>query len=93
MKGVYILPIEYDNDRYHTRYWHGIAPVMNNKVTRSDLERDQCCLENEEIPPGSETEGLVDVAAGEADERRRDGQIGDHLSHAHGDGEDESTPL
>jgi hypothetical protein len=50
---------------------------VDNYITRRDLEGHQGGFEDEEVPSGSEAEGLVDVATSKANERARDGQVCD----------------
>lgn len=84
--------VEDDDDGDDGAGGDDVAPVVNDEVACGDLKGDEGGLEDEEVPAGGEAKGLVDVAAGEADEGRGDGQEGDHLGHAQGDGEDDGAP-
>jgi len=86
------LPVENDDDGNDSAGGNGLAPVVDDDVAGGDLKRHQGGLEDEKVPAGGEAKGLVDVAAGKVDEGRRDGEIGHHLGHANGDGEDEGAP-
>lgn len=84
--------VEHDDDGDDGARGHGVAPVMYDDVARRDLKGHQGGLQDEEVPPRREAEGRINIAAGEADEGRRDGQVGHHLGEGYRDGEDEGTP-
>lgn len=55
----------------------GLTPIVDNDITRRDLEGHQGGFENEEVPPGGKSKGLVNVATSKANERAGDGQVCD----------------
>ena len=59
--------------------WGGdlLTPIVDNDVTRRDLEGHQGGFEDEEVPPGSEAESLVNIASSKANEWAGDGQVCD----------------
>lgn len=66
---------------------------MDDDIAGGDFKGNQDGFENEEIPSGGETKGFVDVAAGESDKGRGDGEVGDHFGEAEGYGEDDCAPF
>lgn len=86
------IPVEHDGDGDDTACGYGVAPVVDDDIAGGDFEGHHGGLENEEVPSGGEPEGFVDVAAGEANEGGRDGEVGHHLCHAQRYGEDEGAP-
>ncbi len=55
---------------------------MNDEITSDDFKWDEHSFEDEEIVACSDTEGLVDISASEADEGGGDREVGDHFSHS-----------
>lgn len=75
-------PIKHDNNRNDRTRRHGGTPIMNDDVASDDLKRHERGFEDEEVVACCHAEGFVDVAAGEADEGRGDGEVGYHFCHA-----------
>ncbi len=73
---VSVLRIEHNHNSDDTARRHGIAPVMDDDITCDDLKGNKSCFEDEEIIARCNPEGFIDVAACEADEGRRDGEVG-----------------
>lgn len=65
---------------------------MDDNITRRHLKRHQDSLEDEKVPTSRKAKRFVDVTTRKTDERRRDGQVGHHLRHAEGDGQDDRAP-
>jgi hypothetical protein len=76
------VPIKNKHNGDDTARWDDITPEMDDNVACNDLEGYECRFEDEKVVACSETECLVDPATSETNKRRRDGKVGDHLSHA-----------
>ncbi|KAJ2965739.1 hypothetical protein NQ176_g10473 [Zarea fungicola] len=84
--------VQDNNYGYHGGSGYCFGPEIDDEVAGRHFEGDQSGLKDEEVPANGKPKGLVDVATGESDKGRRDGQIGYHFSHAQGDGKNDSTP-
>lgn len=56
---------------------------MDDQVAGDDFKGDQEGFEHEEVVPGRDAEGFVDIPSSEADEGTGDGKICDHFGHAY----------
>ena len=54
---------------------------MDDDITGDDFEGYESSFEDEEVVPGCNAEGFIDVPTCESNEGRRDGQVSDHFSH------------
>lgn len=86
------IRIEHNNNRNNPSSRYGLAPVVDDHIARSNLKRHHGGLEHKKVPPGGKPKRLIDIAAGKADERRGDGQVGHHLGHAQRHGQDKGAP-
>ena len=64
------IPIKNDDNRNNRTSRHRTTPKPDNDIASHNLKRHESSLEDEEVPAGSDTKGIIHEASSKADKGR-----------------------